>query len=69
MPYELRASGVDLALVEPGIFATKIVNVMATPDDTARAVTYDAGATKNMQAMGEHAIDCGKCTGRRGCNY
>jgi NAD(P)-dependent dehydrogenase (short-subunit alcohol dehydrogenase family) len=53
MSYELRASGVDIAIVEPGIFATNIVNVMTTPDDTARAATYDAGAAKIMQAMGE----------------
>jgi hypothetical protein len=26
---------------------------MTTPDDTARAATYDAGAAKIMQAMGE----------------
>ena len=38
--YELRPFGIDVALVEPGAYATNISNVMIAPDDPERAASY-----------------------------
>ena len=40
LSYELRPLGIDVAIVEPGAYATNILNVVITPDDSARADAY-----------------------------
>ena len=60
LSYELRPSGVDVAIVEPGAYATNIFSAMISPDDTARVEAY--GETANVfeqmgEAMGSSAGD------------
>lgn len=60
LSYELHPAGVDVAIVEPGAYATNIFNAMIGPDDTARVETY--GETANLfgvlgAAMGASAGD------------
>ena len=44
--YELRPFGVDVAIVEPGAYATNIGNAMIVPDDAERLASYgDVGKT------------------------
>jgi len=38
--YELRPFGVDVAIVEPGAYATNIFNSVIVADDTARVASY-----------------------------
>ena len=52
LSYELRPSGVEITLVEPGAYATNIFNVMIPPDDEAR-LAANADLAKMWQAMGE----------------
>jgi NAD(P)-dependent dehydrogenase (short-subunit alcohol dehydrogenase family) len=40
LSYELRPFGVDVAILEPGAYATNIFNAMIGPDDAARVATY-----------------------------
>jgi NAD(P)-dependent dehydrogenase (short-subunit alcohol dehydrogenase family) len=42
--YELRPFGVDVAIVEPGAYATNIFSVIAQPDDQARIASYGDAA-------------------------
>ncbi len=52
LSFELRAAGVDIAIVEPGAYATNIFNNIVTPDDPARADAY--GETlRYFEAMGQ----------------
>ncbi|MBD5635403.1 MAG: SDR family oxidoreductase [Candidatus Eremiobacteraeota bacterium] len=44
LSYELRPFDVDIAIVEPGAYATNISNVRVAPDDTARVEAYGATA-------------------------
>lgn len=60
LSYELRPSGVDVAIVEPGAYATNIFSAMISPDDTACVEAY--GETANIfgqlgEAMGSSAGD------------
>ncbi len=60
LSYELHPAGVDVAIVEPGAYATNIFNAMIGADDTARVEAY--GDTANAfgalgEAMGSSAGD------------
>lgn len=52
LAYELRPSNVDIALVEPGAYATNIFQALIVPDDTARVAAYGETA-KIFDQMGE----------------
>lgn len=51
LSYELRPFDVDVALVEPGAYATNIINVMIAPDDSARVGAYGETA-KLFESIG-----------------
>ncbi len=58
--YELRPLGVDVAIVEPGAYATNIVNRVVGPDDAARVASYGEvanGLGTMMQSLGATASD------------
>jgi NAD(P)-dependent dehydrogenase (short-subunit alcohol dehydrogenase family) len=38
--YELRPFGIDVAIVEPGAYATNILNAVIVPDDAERLASY-----------------------------
>ena len=44
LSYELFPVGVDVAIVEPGAYATNIFNAIVGPDDTERVASYGATA-------------------------
>ena len=51
--YELRPFGVDIALIEPGAYATNIGNAIVLPDDVARLADYgDVGKTYDVISNG-----------------
>jgi NAD(P)-dependent dehydrogenase (short-subunit alcohol dehydrogenase family) len=49
--YELRPFGIDVAIVEPGAYATNIFNAMIAPDDGARLASY-GDVAKTFDAIG-----------------
>jgi NAD(P)-dependent dehydrogenase (short-subunit alcohol dehydrogenase family) len=51
LSYELRPVGVDVAIVEPGAYATNIFNVVIGPDDAARLNSYGE-VGKTFDAIG-----------------
>jgi NAD(P)-dependent dehydrogenase (short-subunit alcohol dehydrogenase family) len=52
LSYELRPFGIDVAIVEPGAYATNILNVIIGPDDAARVAAYGETA-KIFDQIGE----------------
>jgi len=55
--YELRPFEVDVAIVEPGAYATNIGNVMIKPDDVERLASYgEIAKTANMMMAGLSSI-------------
>jgi NAD(P)-dependent dehydrogenase (short-subunit alcohol dehydrogenase family) len=50
--YELRPFGIDVAIVEPGAYATNIFNAMLLPDDAARLADY-GDVAKTFDRIGE----------------
>jgi NAD(P)-dependent dehydrogenase (short-subunit alcohol dehydrogenase family) len=55
LSYELRSFGVDVAIVEPGAYATHIGNVTVPPDDAQRLASYGAVAN-NLDKVGEAIV-------------
>ena len=56
MSYELRPFGVDIAIVEPGAYATNIFNVVISPDDTERLASYGE-VGKAFEKMGASMVE------------
>jgi short-subunit dehydrogenase len=54
LSYELRPFAVDVAIVQPGAYATNISNSRVTSDDPERVAAY--GATANIGAMVGNAL-------------
>lgn len=55
--YELRPFEVDVAIVEPGAYATNIGNVMIKPDDVERLASYgEIAKTADMMMAGLSSI-------------
>jgi NAD(P)-dependent dehydrogenase (short-subunit alcohol dehydrogenase family) len=55
LSYEVRPFGVDVAIVEPGAYATNIFNSIVRPDDTERLASYgDVGNT--FDAIGARMV-------------
>ena len=50
--YELRPFEVDVAIVEPGAYATNITNVTIVPDDAERLASYGEVPKKAMEKIG-----------------
>ncbi len=59
LSYELRSLGVDVAIVEPGAFATEIMGKMIQPDDSQRVAAYGAMATQLGEKLGAAISDAG----------
>jgi NAD(P)-dependent dehydrogenase (short-subunit alcohol dehydrogenase family) len=56
--YELASFGVDVAIIEPGAFATEIFGKVVGPDDAERAAAYsslDAANAAFSASLGEQA--------------
>jgi NAD(P)-dependent dehydrogenase (short-subunit alcohol dehydrogenase family) len=51
LSYELRPFNVDVAIVEPGAYATNIFNAQITPDDLDRLASY-GDVAKTIDAIG-----------------
>jgi NAD(P)-dependent dehydrogenase (short-subunit alcohol dehydrogenase family) len=49
--YELASFGIDVSLIEPGVFSTSIFHSIAFADDVARAAEYGALADKPAQGV------------------
>jgi NAD(P)-dependent dehydrogenase (short-subunit alcohol dehydrogenase family) len=49
--YELASFGIDVSIVEPGVFATSIFETIPFADDVARAAEYGALADKAAQGV------------------
>jgi NAD(P)-dependent dehydrogenase (short-subunit alcohol dehydrogenase family) len=49
--YELASFGIDVSIVEPGVFATQIFHTIAFADDVARTAEYGALADKPAQGV------------------
>ncbi|GAC1566821.1 MAG: hypothetical protein NVS2B3_01680 [Vulcanimicrobiaceae bacterium] len=52
MSYEVRPFGIDIALVEPGAYATNIFSAIVAPDDTERLASYGE-VGKTIEKLGE----------------
>lgn len=59
LSYELQSLGVDVAIVEPGAFATEIMGKMIQPDDSQRVAVYGAMATQLGEKLGAAISDAG----------
>lgn len=51
LSYEVRPFGVDIAIVEPGAYATNIFNAMIGPDDAERLASY-GDVAKTIDTIG-----------------
>jgi NAD(P)-dependent dehydrogenase (short-subunit alcohol dehydrogenase family) len=49
--YELASFGIDVTIIEPGVYATSIFNTIPFADDVARAAEYGALADKPAQGV------------------
>jgi NAD(P)-dependent dehydrogenase (short-subunit alcohol dehydrogenase family) len=49
--YELASFGIDVSIIEPGLFATSIFDTATLADDVARSAGYGALADKPAQGM------------------
>jgi len=58
LSYEVRPFGIDVAIVEPGAFATEILGKMIQPDDPQRVEAYGATA-KLIEKFAEAVKDAG----------
>jgi NAD(P)-dependent dehydrogenase (short-subunit alcohol dehydrogenase family) len=58
--YELRPFDVDVAIVEPGAYATNIFNAVAQPDDAPRLAAYGAAGHEAEKISAAFAASVGK---------